>query len=163
MRRRRARESRASGTMFPKDNSEWLNWINQDKALYIDKEKIQTLIDQQRTNLADVEYLDLDSVAKVVKDFVNPKVSAENVADEGMKFRDGDSPVEKHIAEVSKKVGGKVKMVGSVDEIDNARVRADIESGKKVRGMWLMRRRNLDFLHRKKNSSKFIPNFAHAG
>ncbi len=86
--------------VFPKDNSEWLNWINQDKALYIDKEKIQTLIDQQRTNLADVEYLDLDSVAKVVKDFVNPKVSDENVADEGMMFRDGDMGLDETITQM---------------------------------------------------------------
>ena len=75
--------------VFPKDNSEWLNWINQDKALYIDKEKIQTLIDQQRTNLADVEYLDLDSVANVMENFENPKVSDENVADGGIMFRNG--------------------------------------------------------------------------
>ncbi len=77
--------------VFPKDNSEWLNWINQDKALYIDKEEIQTLIDQQRTNLADVEYLDLDSAAKIVENFENPKVSAENVSDDDILFRDGDS------------------------------------------------------------------------
>ena len=70
--------------IFPKDNAEWLNWITQDKALYLDKAKIQTLIDQQRTNLADVEYLDLDSVTNLVKNFVNPKQSAEN---ESAKFR----------------------------------------------------------------------------
>ncbi|MBO7167760.1 MAG: hypothetical protein J6V61_03335, partial [Bacteroidaceae bacterium] len=64
--------------VFPKKNAEWLNWISQGKALYLDKEKIQTLIDQQRTNLADVEYLDLDSVAKIVENFENPKVSEEN-------------------------------------------------------------------------------------
>ncbi|MEE1235450.1 MAG: hypothetical protein UHS50_07190, partial [Bacteroidaceae bacterium] len=64
--------------VFPKKNAEWLNWISQGKALYLDKEKIQTLIDQQRTNLADVEYLDLDSVAKIVENFENPKVSKEN-------------------------------------------------------------------------------------
>ena len=80
--------------VFPKHNSEWLNWISQGKALYMEKEKIQTLIDQQRTNLADVEYLDLDSVAKVVEKFENPKVFDKNVADEGMKFRllDDDDP-----------------------------------------------------------------------
>ena len=58
--------------VFPKDNAEWLNWISQNKALYLDKEKIQGLIDQQRTNLADVEYLDLDSIAKIVENFENP-------------------------------------------------------------------------------------------
>ena len=58
--------------VFPKTNAKWLNWIVQGKAEYLNKERIQTLIDQQRTNLADVDYLDLDSVAKVVKDFENP-------------------------------------------------------------------------------------------
>lgn len=71
--------------VFPKDNSEWLNWISQGKALYLDKEKIQTLIAQQRTNLADVEYLDLDSAAKVVENFENPKSESKNDA----LFRDG--------------------------------------------------------------------------
>ena len=60
--------------VFPKDNAEWLNWILQDKALYLDKEKIQALIDQQRTNLADVEYFDLDSIAKIVQNFENPSI-----------------------------------------------------------------------------------------
>ena len=38
--------------------------------------KIQTLIDQQRMTLADVEYLDLDSVAKIVKEFENPSIDS---------------------------------------------------------------------------------------
>jgi len=81
--------------IFPKDNAEWLNWISQGKADYLDKEKIQTLIDQQRTNLADVEYLDLDSVAKVVKDFENPNISEKKISeDEKIShdefYRDGD-------------------------------------------------------------------------
>ena len=71
--------------VFPKDNAEWLNWINQGKSLYLDKERIQTLIDQQRTNLADVDYLDLDSIAKVLDNFRNPKVSEENVANDDEK------------------------------------------------------------------------------
>ena len=58
--------------VFPKDNAEWLNWISQGKALYLNKEKVQTLINQQRTNLADVDYLDLNSIAKIVKNFQNP-------------------------------------------------------------------------------------------
>lgn len=86
----RSLEINSIRNVFPKNNSEWLNWIAQGKALFLDKEKIQTLIDQQRTILADVTYLDLDSVAKLVKDFVNPKVSDENVADEDVLFRDGD-------------------------------------------------------------------------
>lgn len=84
--------------VFPKDNAEWLNWITQDKALYLDKNRIQALIDQQRTNLADVGYLDLNSVAKIVKKFENPQIPresfSENADAEGGKngriHRDGD-------------------------------------------------------------------------
>ena len=82
----RSLEINSIRNVFPKDNSEWLNWINQGKALYLDKEKVQNLINQQRTNLADVEYLDLDSAAKVVENFENPKPESENDA----LFRDGD-------------------------------------------------------------------------
>ena len=63
--------------IFPKTNAKWLNWIVQGKADYLNKEKIQALIDKQRTNLADVEYLDLDLVAKVVENFENPSVDEE--------------------------------------------------------------------------------------
>ena len=77
--------------VFPKNNSEWLNWISQGKALYLDKEKIQTLIDQQRTILADVDYLDLDSIAKVVEKFENPVKNTENLSESDELFRDGDA------------------------------------------------------------------------
>ena len=63
--------------LYPKDNAEWLNWISQGKLLYVNKEKIQILIDQQRRNLTDVEYLDLNYVAKVIKNFDNPTLSEE--------------------------------------------------------------------------------------
>lgn len=59
--------------IFPKDNHEWLNWITQGKANYLHKEKIQTLIDQQRINPADVAYLNLDSATKILQNFENPK------------------------------------------------------------------------------------------
>lgn len=77
--------------VFPKNNSEWLNWISQGKALYLDKEKIQALIDQQRTILADVDYLDLDSVAKIVENFDNPVKNDENLSEGDELFRDGDA------------------------------------------------------------------------
>ena len=62
--------------IFPKNNAEWLNWITHGKMLYADKAKIQDLIDKQRTNLAEVEYLDLDSIAKIIKDFENPNIGS---------------------------------------------------------------------------------------
>ena len=89
--------------VFPKDNAEWLNWISQGKALYLDKERVQTLIDQQRTNLADVDYLDLNSIANVINNFENPTVDSENSsknpqdAESGIRFRkkDGERRQEK--------------------------------------------------------------------
>lgn len=75
--------------IFPKDNAEWLNWISQGKADYLNKEEIQALIDKQRINLADVEYLDLDSVTKIIQNFDNPKPS-----DPDIRFRELSVPEE---------------------------------------------------------------------
>ena len=83
--------------VFPKNNSEWLNWISQGKALYLDKEKIQALIDQQRTILADVDYLDLDSVAKIVENFDNPVKNDENLSEGDELFRDGGDKDVSHV------------------------------------------------------------------
>lgn len=60
--------------LFPKDNAEWLNWIVQEKALYINKKKIQSLIDIQGINFSEPAYLNLNLVAKIVKNFKNPKI-----------------------------------------------------------------------------------------
>lgn len=99
--------------IFPKDNAEWLNWISQGKADYLNKEKIQTLINQQRKNLAEVEYLDLDSVAKVIKDFENTSIEASDIAkqyelktgeyanaDNEMMYREGDP--ERHYQQLAR-------------------------------------------------------------
>lgn len=64
--------------IFPKDNAEWLNWIQQGKSKYLDKEKLQALINQQRKTLAEVKYLDLDSVTKIIQNFENPKIEPRN-------------------------------------------------------------------------------------
>ncbi|MDR2665380.1 MAG: hypothetical protein LBC21_03775, partial [Oscillospiraceae bacterium] len=37
-------------TLFYKDAAKWLNWINQGKLLYADMNKLQALVNQQRTN-----------------------------------------------------------------------------------------------------------------
>ena len=65
--------------LFNRDNHEWLNWIAQGKLLYVNKDKIQTVIDKQRINLAEVDYLDLDFVAKIIKNFENPKLFDEKL------------------------------------------------------------------------------------
>ena len=46
------------------------------------------LMVQQRTILADVDYLDLDFVAKIVENFRNPVKNDENLSEEDELFRD---------------------------------------------------------------------------
>ena len=106
--------------IFPKDNAEWLNWIAQDKALYLDKEKIQTLIDQQRTNLADVAYLDLDYITNLLKTFKNPNGSeryrsnSENSSDSGIPSLDEITEAAESLAGT---LGEKVRFVRDLSEI----------------------------------------------
>lgn len=85
----KALEINSVRNVFPKNNAEWLNWISQGKLLYADKEKIQALIDKQRTILADVDYLDLDNVANILKNFQNPTIEEEERFD--YRFRDGET------------------------------------------------------------------------
>jgi hypothetical protein len=65
--------------IHPRDTPEILNWIQQGKLEYVDKDKIQSLIAKQRINPAEVSHLDLDFVAKIIRNFENPKFSMENV------------------------------------------------------------------------------------
>ena len=49
-----------------------LKWqLQQGKSLYLYKEKAQSLIAQQRTNLADVSNLDLNSINNIIENFKN--------------------------------------------------------------------------------------------
>ena len=65
--------------LFPKYTHGWLLWIQQGKALYLNKESIQDKIEQWRTNLANVPYLNLDSITKVVETFDNPPLASEDL------------------------------------------------------------------------------------
>lgn len=60
--------------LFPKDIHKWLNWIQQNKQLYLDKKRVQDLITQQRTHLADVSYLNLNSITNIINNFENPTI-----------------------------------------------------------------------------------------
>ncbi|GMO22654.1 MAG: hypothetical protein Ta2B_01720 [Termitinemataceae bacterium] len=60
-------------TLFPRENAQWLNWINQNKHLYLNMEKLRVLIDQQRSNLADVEYLNLEPIDRLLQENKNVK------------------------------------------------------------------------------------------
>lgn len=129
--------------IFPKKNAEWLNWINQGKLLYANKEKIQDLIDQQRTNLADVAYLDLDSIAKEIESFENPKIPGENLNDD-IRSRISRSEesvnhareerIMQAVSTLSEQLHVPVKAVRSVDELPaNSEARHRIEQGRNVK------------------------------
>ncbi len=49
---------------------------NLQKKIETAKEKVQDLITQQQTNLAEVSYLDLNSIANIINNFKNPKIDA---------------------------------------------------------------------------------------
>lgn len=64
--------------LFPRYNMDWLRWIDQGKMVYGDKEKIQVLATQQRSNFAEVSNQDartssdtyyLDSVDSILSKF----------------------------------------------------------------------------------------------
>ena len=130
--------------LFNKDSHEWLNWISQGKLLYADKEKIQALIDKQRTNLAEVNYLNLDDVAKKVKDFENPKLFGEEIIDDGKKGSDSidrsvrENPKNEDKPRLSRKPGESIfdyasRVSDSVDRSVRERVSARDEYEKKVK------------------------------
>ena len=63
-----------------------------------------------------------------------PRISADPISVTSISK---DAPVVvKHVAEVSKKVGAKVNMVQSAEEVTNPEVKKAIESGKKVTGWY---------------------------
>ena len=115
--------------LFPKDNAEWLNWIIQGKSEWLDKEKIQALIDQQRTNLAEVEYLDLEALAKVVNSFENPSIkpkkSSIRYSDEELSGENFGDDVEA-AANISRGLEAMSRIAGGEEEVADAMVRADL-------------------------------------
>ena len=130
--------------LFNKDSHEWLNWISQGKLLYADKEKIQALIDKQRTNLAEVNYLNLDDVAKKVKDFENPKLFDGKISEVDKKGSDSidrsvrENPKNEDKPRYSRKPGESIfdyasRVSEDVDRSVRERVSARDEYEKKVK------------------------------
>ncbi len=130
--------------LFNKDSHEWLNWISQGKLLYADKEKIQALMDKQRTNLAEVNYLNLDDVAKKVKDFENPKLFDGKISEVDKKGSDSigrsvrENPKNEDKPRFSRKPGESIfdyasRVSEDVDRSVRERVSARYEYEKKVK------------------------------
>ena len=140
----KALEINSVRNVFPKDNAEWLNWISQNKLLYADKEKIQALIDKQQTNLADVNYLNLDDVTKKVKDFENPKLFDGKISEVDKKGSDStdrsvrENPKNEDKPRYSRKPGESIfdyasRVSEDVDRSVRERVSARDEYEKKVK------------------------------
>ena len=140
----KALEINSVRNVFPKDNAEWLNWISQNKLLYADKEKIQALIDKQQTNLADVNYLNLDDVAKKVKDFENPKLFDGKISEVDKKGSDStdrsvrENPKNEDKPRYNRKPGESIfdyasRVSGRVDRSVRERVSARDKYEKKVK------------------------------
>lgn len=92
--------------LFPKENHEWIKWIQDGKAIRIDKkDKVLSLIDSLRTNPEEAERigLNLDFAAKIIKYFENPSVSSENsLSDTKFSLR-GSTPYDKQMEEWKEK------------------------------------------------------------
>ncbi|TFH94380.1 MuF-C-terminal domain-containing protein [Porphyromonas levii] len=117
--------------LFPKDTYQWLNWIAQGKAIYLDKESIQEKMNQRRINLAEVAHLDLDAITKIVKDFQNP-------AEPYGKFQIGDNTQTKTLDEKQRKNGSQEVITHE----DDLRYRLSKKDRSVVEG-WLRKRNDL--------------------
>ncbi len=94
----------------PIANNKTLKWVDKEKGLaYLSSasQPVQQEIDKQVLNTA----------TKVIKDFVNPKTSDENVADEGIMFRDGDMGLDETITQM--------KIAASQANADNWQAKQD--------------------------------------
>lgn len=92
------------------------------------KDKIDEFIDDAKNKIAGFE--------KQIKEKQNAIHFREEENDSPVKISNKAPVVVKHIAEVAKKVGAKVQMVSSVDEITNKAAKAAIEEGRKITGWY---------------------------
>ena len=72
-------ENSVSG-LFPKEDHEWIKWIQDGKHIRIDqKDKVQSIISSLRTNPAESTRigLNLESIAKIINEFENPTIPEE--------------------------------------------------------------------------------------
>ncbi len=101
-----------------------------------------SIIDSIKEMLGTGEYVDRTGLAR--RDEINGPASEErdySRREDGVdrsKREDGDavSRVVSHVAEVSKKTGAGVKMVGSADEVTSEKAKRRIDAGEKVRGWY---------------------------
>ena len=107
--------------LFPKESHEWIKWIQDGKAIRIDKkEKVLSLIDSLRTNPAESERigLNLNSVAKVVQNFENPSIEEEKNSSNPLKMKE-------RVEELAEKLNlSNVEIVTNVSQLNGKEKRA---------------------------------------
>ena len=128
-------------SLFPKEARGIVNWLNTNKACNINKEKaldwLGALRNHRGTELTEQE---LSDAAKVVNSFDISK-------QKGINYRIGDSSsvvdstknpsfVTTHVSKIARKLGSKVNMVNSADEVTNPAVRERLDRGEEVTGWY---------------------------
>lgn len=78
----------------------------------------------------------MDDFNETVDDISMNEIDKDGFANSPVKVSDNAPVVVKHVAEVAKKVGGKVNMVNSAEEVTNPQAKKAIEEGKKVYGWY---------------------------
>ena len=117
--------------LFPKENHEWIKWIQDGKAIRIDeKDKVLSRINSLRTNPEEAERigLNLDSTAKIIKDFENPSISVENSSSDPKNSNDNIRKAQRSAAYIAYK--------GDMNRINND---SDLELGKVDFTTWRQR------------------------
>ena len=88
-------ENSVSG-LFPKEDHEWIKWIQDGKHIRIDqKDKVQSIISSLRTNPAESTRigLNLESVAKIVNEFENSTIPEEKSEENSSNTQENSSKV----------------------------------------------------------------------
>lgn len=65
-------------SLYPKNNNQIANWIEEGLIEYADKKRVAEWLSKQRSNSADVRKL-FNHAANIVKSFENPKIGGENI------------------------------------------------------------------------------------
>ena len=103
-------------SVFGKGQSNIIDWINKGYLVYVNKEKALNYLHFSERNISEASNnQELNSVAKIVKDFENPSVSEENVEKEDVLYRQGSNDQSAYdIYENAVKDSGSQTMLGAL-------------------------------------------------
>lgn len=80
-------------SLYPKNNNQIANWIEEGLLEYADKKRVAEWLSKQRSNSADVRKL-FNHAANIVENFENPKIGGENTRYriKGLQFDESNAP-----------------------------------------------------------------------